>query len=292
MIDTKTGLIVEGGGMRGAYTSGVLEAFSNASIHFPYVVAVSAGANTSCSYISNQNGRNNRLYTEWITDKRFIHFTNIFKEGSYFGMNFLFDDLPQKLDPFDFKTFNEANVIFKVGTTHCKTGESVYFEPKKAAHPSDANQILRASSSLPLIAKAVSIAGEYYLDGGIADPIPIEKSILDGNTYHVVILTRNADYQKTYSKTFHRLSKFYLKKYPHVVEKIKTRHEKYNTTLKKIDELEKQGLVFIFRPQAPLQVDRFEKNSLKLKNLYKQGYDETLDRLELFYAWLNTIKKR
>lgn len=289
MLDKKIGLIVEGGGMRGAYTSGVLEAFSKTNIHFPYVVAVSAGANTSCSYISKQHGRNNRLYTEWITDKRFIHFTNLFKEGSYFGMNFLFDELPQTLDPFDFKTFKEANVVFKVGTTHCKTGKSIYFEPKKASYLADANQILRASSSLPLIAKTVEIDGEDYLDGGIADPIPIEKSIQDGNKYHVVILTRNADYQKTYSKTLHKLSQFYLKKYPQIVEKIKVRHEKYNNTLKKIEELEKQGLIYVFRPKAPMQVDRFEKDSLKLKALYKQGYSETLDSLKSFYAWLNAL---
>ncbi|MDF2612726.1 MAG: patatin family protein [Clostridia bacterium] len=289
MLDKKIGLIVEGGGMRGAYTGGVLEAFSDKKVYFPYIVAVSAGANTSCSYISNQKKRNNRLYTEWITDKRFLHFTNIFKEGSYFGMNFLFDELPHTLDPFDFEAFKKADVTFKVGTTHCITGKAIYFEPKKASRHSDMNQILRASSSLPLIAKTVEISGEHYLDGGIADPIPIEKSIEDGNQYHVVILTRNAGYQKTYSKTLHRLCKIYLRKYPHVIEKIRIRHEKYNDSLKKLYKLEKQGLVYIFRPQKPLLVDRFEKDSVRLKELYAQGYDETMESLPSFNQWLNTI---
>ena len=289
MFDKKMGLIVEGGGMRGAYTGGVLEAFSDQNIHFPYVIAVSAGANTSCSYLSNQPTRNNRLYTEWITDKRFIHFTNLFKEGSYFGMNFLFGELPEVLDPFDFETFRQSNVTFKVGTTHCETGEPVYFEPTKVSHLSDANQILRASSSLPVISKTVNINGEYYLDGGIVDPIPIQKSIEDGNSHHVVILTRNAGYQKTYSKTLDRLCRIYLKKYPHVIEKIKIRHQKYNDTLKQIQELEKQGIVYVFRPQSPLKVDRFEKDSPKLKELYKQGYQETMDCLESFYAWQSSF---
>lgn len=290
MSDKKIGLIVEGGGMRAAYTSGVLEAFSNHNIHFPYIVAVSAGANTSCSYISNQPKRNNRIYTEWITDKRFISLANMFKEGSYFGMNFLFDELPRLLDPFDFEAFKASNVTFKVGTTHCKTGESIYFEPQKASQISDVNQILRASSSLPVIAKTVELQGEHYLDGGIADPIPLDQSIKDGNEYHVIILTRNADYQKTYSKLLYHFSRIYLKKYPHVIEKIRTRHEKYNETLRKINELNNQGRLYIFRPQKTLKVGRFEKSSAKLKELYTQGYDETTKNLEAFHSWLSALQ--
>ena len=289
MLNQKMGLIVEGGGMRGAYTGGVLEAFNDTGLHFPYIVAVSAGANTSCSYLSKQPKRNNRIYTEWVTDKRFLHFTNLFKEGSYFGMDFLFDELPNRLDPFDFKTFSEANVTFKVGVTHCTTGQVVYLEPNKARESSGANQILRASSSLPVIAKTVTIEGEAYLDGGIADPIPLQKSIEDGNKYHVVILTRNADYQKTFSKTLYKLSRLSLRKYPKIIHQIKVRHERYNNTLKKIQELEKQGLIYVFRPKKRLLVDRFEKDSLKLKTLYEQGYNETVASLESFNTWLNSL---
>lgn len=288
MLHPKIGLIVEGGGMRGAYTSGVLEAFTTHRIYFSYIIAVSAGANASCSYISNQPGRNNRIYTEWITDKRFIHFSNFFKEGSYFGMNFLFDELPNRLDPFDFENFKKSSGTFKVGATHCHTGDTVYFEPKKVLYEHQVNEMLRASSSLPLIAKPVKIEGEYYLDGGITDPIPIQKSIEDGNNYHVLILTRNINYQKTYSKVLHQLSHIALKKYPHVIEKIKIRHEKYNATLKQIADLEKKGQVFIFRPQKLLSVDRFEKDSAKLKALYQEGYGETTGNLNAFYTWLDT----
>lgn len=289
MLDKKIGLIVEGGGMRGAYTGGVLEAFSDKNFHFPYIIAVSAGANTACSYISKQPNRNNRIYTEWITDKRFLHFTNIFREGSYFGMDFLFNKLPLELDLFDFETFKNAPLTFKVGTTHCQTGEPVYFEPQNTVKEHDANQILRASSSLPVISKAVQINGHDYLDGGITDPIPLQQSIKDGNTHHVIILTRNTGYQKTYSRMLYHLSRIHLKHYPKVVEKIKIRHEKYNQTLKDIELLEQQGLVYVFRPKAPLAIDRFEKDSLKLKELYKQGYDETSQSWVSFEKWLATF---
>ncbi len=289
MSGKKIGLIVEGGGMRGAYTSGVLEAFSAHNIYFPYIAAVSAGANTSCSYISRQHERNNRIYTEWITDKRFVGLKNLFKEGSYFGMNFLFDELPNKLDPFDFETFKKSDITFKVGTAHCKTGRTTYFEPNKCQHISSVNQILRASSSLPVISKTVQIDGEDYLDGGITNPIPLSQSIVDGNTHHVVILTRNEDYRKKFSKTLYRFSKYYLKHYPKIIEKIKIRHEIYNETLDKINTLHQEGRLYIFRPKAPLKVDRFEKSSAKLKALYQQGYNETLGSLGNFSHWLNTI---
>lgn len=288
-MQKKIGLIVEGGGMRGAYTGGVLDAFHDHQLIFPYIIAVSAGANTVCSYLSKQKGRNNRLYTEWITDKRFIHFSNLFKEGSYFGMNFLFDKLPCDLDPFDFDTFRQSSSIFKVGTTHCLTGDAVYFEPKKVSVLTDTNRILKASSSLPLIAKPVKIEGDYYLDGGIVDAIPLDQSIKDGNSHHVVILTRNEGYQKTYSKRLYQLSKLALRRYPQIAEKIRIRHITYNKTLEKLYALEKQGKVYVFRPQKPLNVGRFEKDPQKLKQLFYQGYEETVQALERYYSWYNEV---
>lgn len=289
MNKTKVGLVVEGGGMRGAYTAGVLEAFFDYQVTFPYMIGVSAGANTLCSFLSGQKGRNERLYTEWITDKRFINIRNIFREGAYFGMDFLFNELPNKLDPFDFETFKEANTIFKVGVTHCTTGETRFFEPLKAATLDEADLILRASSSLPVIAKPVLIDGEYYLDGGISDAIPIKQSTTDGNTHHVIILTRNADYRKTYSKSLHRMSRLYLKKYPHIVKCIASRYKYYNDTLDHIAKLEAQGLAFVLRPQAPLSVGRYEKDPDKLKLLYQQGYKETTNQLAALRTWLNKL---
>ena len=286
MTNNSLGLIVEGGGMRGAYAAGILEAFLDYDLYFPYAIGVSAGANTLCSYLSKQKGRNERLYTKWVTDKRFIGWKNFFKEGGYFGMNFLFDELPRNLDPFDFETFKQSSTIFKVGVTHCKSGSPHYFEPIKASSLDDADRMLRASSSLPFISKMVEIEGEHYLDGGLCDSIPIRKSIADGNKKNVIILTRNADYRKQYSKNMHRLAKAYGKKYPQLVHCIATRYQHYNQTLEYIHQLEKEGSVFILRPELPLEVDRFEKSVDKLKVLFEQGYEQATTALPHLKDWI------
>lgn len=282
------GLIAEGGGMRGAYTAGVLEAFLDQELCFPYAIGVSAGANTLCSFLSKQHLRNKRLYTHWITDKRFIHWSNLLKEGAYFGMNFLFNDLPESLDPFDFDTFTQSKTTFKVGVTNCKTGECEYLEPTRSKTLQEADKILQASSSLPFISRMVTLDGTPYLDGGLADSIPIKKSIADGNERNVVILTRNADYRKTYSKKMHRLAKRSMYKYPKVADCIGMRYKNYNETLDYLAQLEKDNKVFILRPMIPLQVDRFEKNSDKLCALYEQGYTEAMNRLPELKKWLDS----
>lgn len=284
---TNVGLIAEGGGMRGAYTAGVLEAFLDHDLVFPYAIGVSAGANTLCSFLSKQKLRNKRLYTHWITDKRFIHWSNLFKEGAYFGMNFLFNDLPEHLDPFDFDTFAQTNTLFKVGVTNCLNGQCEYFEPTKVSSLHEADRILQASSSLPFISKIVTINNIPYLDGGLTDSIPIAQSIADGNTRNVVILTRNANYRKSYSKKMHHLARRYFKKYPKLSDAIGMRYKNYNETLDYLHQLEAENKVFILRPSEPLQVDRFEKDPDKLCLLYEQGYAEAISQLSELKNWLN-----
>ncbi len=280
------GLVVEGGGMRAAYTSGVLEAFLEHNIEFSYIVAVSAGSSTSMSYLSKQKERNKRIYTQWVTDKRFMGLKSIIDERSFFGMNFLFDTLPRQLDPFDYDTFLKYKGVFKVCATHCITGKPVYFEPLHESNVDDTTMLIRASSSLPLISPIVTIKDEKYLDGGLSDSIPIQKSIDDGNSRHVLILTRNQDYTKKFSRNGYYASKLFLKKYPRLLECIKTRHRVYNDTLSKIKQLENDGLAYVFRPQKPLIIDRYEKDKRKLLRLYEQGYEETLAKLSDFKAWV------
>ena len=285
MHSRQIGLIVEGGGMRGAYAAGILEAFLEYKLFFPYAIGVSAGANTLCSYLSRQKGRNERLYTKWITDKRFIGMRNLFSEGNYFGMNFLFHELPQILDPFDFETFKNTTTTFKVGVTHCETGTCHYLEPTKTHSLEETDLILRASSSLPLISKVVEIDRQHYLDGGLCDSIPIKKAQMDGYKKNVIVLTRNADYRKTYSKNTHRLAKLFLRKYPHIVSCIASRYQHYNETLDYINTLEKENNAFILRPEKPLQVDRFEKDTDKLKALFEQGYEQALSQIQTIKTW-------
>ncbi len=286
---SNVGLVAEGGGMRGAYTAGVLEAFLDHNLSFPYAIGVSAGANTLCSYLSQQKLRNKRLYTYWITDKRFIHWSNLFKEGAYFGMNFLFNDLPETLDPFDFDTFKASKTHFKVGVTNCITGQCEYLEPTHATSLQEADRILQASSSLPFISKMVTISGVPYLDGGLTDSIPIKQARADGYSRNVVILTRNADYRKSYSKKLHHFARKGFKNYPKLVEAISSRYKNYNETLDYLKALEAENKVFILRPTQPLQVNRFEKDPKKLHLLYHQGYQEAIRNLPHLKNWLNTI---
>ena len=288
-MHSNVGLIAEGGGMRGAYTAGVLEAFLDHNIQFPYAIGVSAGSNTLCSYLSGQKLRNKRLYTKWITDKRFMNWRNMFTEGAYFGMDFLFNELPITLDPFDFDSFRHNPTVFKVGVTNCLTGKAEYLEPKLSPSLEAMDRILQASSSLPFISKMVELDGTPYLDGGLSDSIPILQAEKDGYAFNVVILTRNIDYRKTPSKSLERLSKRHFKRYPQLASVIGKRYQVYNETLDYLSKRSQEGKVFIIRPNLPLEVDRFEKDQEKLIKLYNQGYKETLDQLPNLLEWLHKI---
>lgn len=279
-MEKKLALLVEGGGMRSAFTAGVFKAFDEYQLKFPYAIGVSAGANVTIDYLSHQCDRNERLYTKWVIDKRFIHFSNLIKEGAYFGMDFLFHDLPYELDPFDFDTFLTSDTCFKVGVTHCRTGKTFYMLPKEARTKDELLLMLRASSSIPCLARPVLIRGQYYLDGAAVNGIPIEKSIEDGNTHHIFISTRNKGYRKAYSKSLHLLAQKTLSRYPELVRQMAHRHIHYNASLEQIENLEREGRAFIISPVQPLQLDRFEKNTDKLKLLFDEGYKEGLSCMQ------------
>ncbi|MCF6465339.1 patatin-like phospholipase family protein [Clostridium sp. Cult2] len=288
----KLGLVLEGGGMRGAYTSGVLGAFMDENIKFPYVIGVSAGANNGANFVAEQRERNKKVFVDYVSHKDYSGFRHFIKGKSYFNMEFLFDTLPNQLIPFDYETFFDSPTIFKVCVTDVETGCPKYFEKSqsKAYGKEFMNKILRASSSLPIISPPVEINGKLYFDGGITDSIPIEKSIEDGNPYNVVVLTRNRDYIKKEQK-LGIYSKHYLKKYPKIMKAIENRHIKYNITLETIDKLEREGYIFVFRPIASLMVDRLEKDTSKLNSLYNQGYTETLEKMDDYKKWLENISE-
>ncbi len=275
-MSKKLALLVEGGGMRGAFTAGVFTAFKDYNLEFPYIIGISAGANITSDYLANQCERNERIYTQWITDKRFLNFSNLLKEGTYFGMDFLYNELGYHLDPFDFDTFYQTNTCFKVGVTHCRTGKTFYMLPAKARSKEETFLMLRASSSIPCISKPVLIRGQYYLDGASVNGIPLDKSIEDGNTHHIFISTRNRGYRKAYSKSTHMLAQRTLRAYPELINGIAHRHIHYNRSLKQLEDLEKEGKAFIIAPPHPLVLDRFEKNVDKLKQLYEDGYNEAV----------------
>lgn len=270
------GLVLEGGGMRGLYTCGVLEFLMEKDLYFNYVIGVSAGACNAMSYISRQKGRNEKVNIQFTKDWRYMSMRNLLKEKSFFGMNFIFDEIPKKHVMFDYETFEKSPCKFLVGTTDCKTGKPVYFNKEDVTEGFHA---LRASSSLPLLSEMVDFKGYQLLDGGISDSIPIHKSIEDGNRKNIIVLTRNKGYRKQPSKLMN-IVKLKYKKYPHLVEALNNRYKMYNETLDYIDMLEAKGEAMVIRPSMALKVGRLEKDPEKLRALLKNGYQDASDSYE------------
>ncbi|SEO31728.1 patatin family protein [Paenibacillus sp. OV219] len=277
------GLILEGGGMRGIYTAGVLDYFAEQNLYFPYTIGVSAGACMGASYLSRQIGRNREVNVNWVSDPRYISWSGFFKKGELFGMDFIFDELPNQLVPFDNEAFNNCPEEFVIGTTDCETGETVYY--RKSDPDFDLLTIIRASSSLPFIAPIIEYKGRKLLDGGISDPIPLRQAERDGYKRNVLVLTRNDDYRKSRNRFAFIVRRAY-RKFPKFVEKMLTRDRIYNDELDYIAEQERKGNVFVIRPQQKLIVGRLERDSSKLDALYLQGYEEAKLLAPKLKAWL------
>ncbi|MCR2804077.1 patatin-like phospholipase family protein [Paenibacillus soyae] len=278
------GLILEGGGMRGIYTAGVLEYFTEQNIYFPYTIGVSAGACMGASYLSRQRGRNRKVNVDYVTDPRYISWGNLLKKRQLFGMDFIFDEIPNVHVPFDYDAFFAAQEQFVIGTTDCESGETVYYG-KDHGGDYDLLRILRASSSLPFIAPIVEFGGRKLLDGGLSDPIPLRKSERDGNGRNVLILTRNEDYRKK-PNSVPWLARRAYGRYPKLVETMLNRHEVYNETLSYIEEQERAGNAFVIRPRLTLEVGRMERDPKKLEALYIQGYEDAKELLPSLSEWL------
>lgn len=264
------GLVLEGGGMRGVYTCGVLEYFMERDLYFNYIIGVSAGACNAASYISKQRGRNEKVNIGFVNDSRYMSFRNLVRGKSIFGMDFIFDEIPNKHVPFDFETFHKSSCEFLIGVTDCNTGEPLYLNKEDVNNKFNA---LRATSSLPIVSPIVNFKGHELLDGGISDSIPIVKSIKDGNKKNVIVLTRNEGYRKNQMK-FGNLVKFKYRNYPFLIEAMMNRHKKYNETLEYIEKLETEGKAIVIRPSKKLTIDKFEKNPEKLHELFQNGYED------------------
>lgn len=272
----EAGLVVEGGGMRGVYTAGVLDYFMEKNLYFDDCYGVSAGACHISSYVSKQIGRSIKVTLDYINDKRYCSVNSLIKTGDMFGVEMLYDLIPNKLELYDYDTFNKFKGNFYSVVTNCKTGKAEYIKIKDMKKDIIA---VRASSSLPLLSRIVEINGKEYLDGGITDSIPIKKSIKDGHKKNVVILTRDKTYRKSKPK-FLSLLKFKYKKYPNLVKAIENRYKMYNETLDFIEEEKAKNKVFIIQPKLPVKISRIEKDKDKLKALYNQGYEDAKEIYE------------
>ena len=266
-----TGLVLEGGGMRGAFTAGVLRYLMDENIYIPYTIGVSAGACNGSSYIARQLDRNYKVIIQYSRHPEYLSFKRFLRNRELFGMDFIFDRMPKELIPFDMQTFCQSKEGFVVVTTDCETGEAVYFD--KGKHSEDMLTIIRASSSLPLFAPEVSYQGRLLLDGGIADPIPIKKSVMDGNKKNIVVLTKNNGYIAGPSN-FNWFAMRKYKKYSGLIRAIKDHHNIYNETIRYLKEEEEKGNVVIIRPIEKLDVSSIGRNKRKLEKLYNQGYTE------------------
>jgi predicted patatin/cPLA2 family phospholipase len=262
-------LVLEGGGMRGTFSSGVLRRFVDDKLYFAYVIGVSMGACNAANYISLQPERNRIVNTRYVRDRRYLSYLRLFTGGDLFGMDFIFRELPNNLVPFDLAAFlsNPARCVTVV--TDCLSGEALYYD--KNDLDNDYLQVLKASSSLPFISAPVEYKGRILMDGGLADSIPVRRPLEEGWKKRVVILTRPLGYRKKPS----RLPAFLLRgyrKYPGLLGALENRYREYNATLDYIEDLETKGDIFVIRPDRDPPAGRVERNPDKIYLTYDQGY--------------------
>ncbi|MDR7071865.1 putative patatin/cPLA2 family phospholipase [Fictibacillus barbaricus] len=285
MIMKNSGLVLEGGGMRGVYTAGVLDVFMENEIYFPYVIGASAGACNAASYLSRQHGRNRTVNLDYCSHPEYISYRNwLFKKKGLFGMDFIFDELPNRLVPFDYQAFHQSREKFVIVVTDCRTGQPVYLT-RDDYELNDISKVLRASASIPFIAPMIELAGKHVMDGGIADPIPVRKAAADGVSKTVVVLTQNREYRKKKPKLTWVTKRFYPE-YTGLDESLRGRYLKYNETLDYIEEEEKKGNLFVLRPLEKMKVKRVERDSKRLALLYEQGRKDAAEQLDQLRSWL------
>lgn len=267
-IERNTGLVLEGGGMRGVFTSGVLDAFMKHGVYFRYVVAVSAGACNGMSYISRQPRRARLSNIDFLTQYGYIGWRHLLRQGCIFDQELLYDKFPNEYIPFDFDSFFQRSATFEMVTTNCLTGQAEYLTESNDRQRS--LDIVRASSSLPYVSKIVRVDGIPMLDGGIVDSIPVMRAIETGHPQNVVVLTRNKGYRS--KERDRKIPPFVYKKYPRLRVALSRRVAAYNEQLELVERLEELGKVVCIRPQRPMEVGRMEKDIGRLERLYQEGF--------------------
>ena len=267
-ITSNTGLVLEGGGMRGVFTSGVLDAFMKHEVYFPYVVAVSAGACNGLSYMSQQPRRARWSNIDMLQKYDYISLRSLIVNGSIFDPEILYERFPNEIVPFDYDTYERNPAVFEAVTTNCKTGRAMYLSEKHDHRR--LTQIVKASSSLPFVAHITTVDGIPMLDGGIVDSIPIVRAIDTGHQENVVVLTRNRGYRS--SEPDIKIPKFIYGNYPRLRVALSHRTEEYNKQLDLIERMEDWGEIIVIRPERPLEVGRICENVEKLERLYEEGF--------------------
>lgn len=265
------GIVDVGGGMRGVFGCGVTDFLLDNDITFDYCLGVSAGSANLASYVSRQRGRNYRYYTKYSLRPEYMSAFNFVTKHSFFDLDYVYSVLSDSdgEDPLDYKTLSQSNQIYKAVATNGETGEPHYFT--KDDFRQDYYEPLKASSAIPGVCKPVSIDGTDYFDGGVSDPIPVEKALADGCDHVFLILTKPIDFVKK-PEMFKSAYTKVLKNYPAVIKKLNIRHETYNNEIKRALELSKEGKVTIIAPDDGYSVTAFTRNLRELNHLYNEGY--------------------
>ena len=278
----KIGLVLEGGAMRGMYTSGVLDTFLDKDFWVDGIISVSAGALFGVNYPSRQKGRAIRYNKKFISDKRYISFKSLVSTGNIVNKDFAFYEVPFKYDVFDNKTFKESDIDFYVTVTNLQTAQAEYV---KLIDPLAQMEVLRATSAMPYVSRPVEIDGIPYLDGAIADSIPVEQMKKLGYDKIIVILTRTLDYRK--SKPMAWIAKWFYRRYPHFADAVNQRYAMYNRQVENVIKLAEKGDIFVIRPSVDLKIKRIEKDPNKLQAMYELGMKDMQLQWENLLDYLN-----
>ena len=268
-LTAASGLILEGGGMRGVFTSGVLDNFMDRGIRFPYTIGVSAGACNALSYMSGQRGRAKLCNINLLEKYNYIGLKHLLLKGNIMDFELLFHAFPERIIPYDYKSYAANTNIFEIVTTSCKTGVPCYYEEKE--NPARIIDIIKASSSLPYVAPIAYVDGEPMLDGGLSDSLPLLRARARGYDNNVVVLTRNKGYRKPDKPSI--VPFFCYRKYPAIRNAIRSRNAMYNKQISLIEKLEERGEITVIRPERPIEVGRMERDTRKLLALYEEGYN-------------------
>lgn len=267
-IDDHTALVLEGGGMRGVFTCGVLDCLMDHNIRFPYTIGVSAGACNGLSYMSRQRGRAKFSNIDMLEKYNYIGLKHLLSKRNIMDFDLLFEEFPEQILPYDYDTYFASPDRFVMVTTNCITGEANYFEEKQSKKR--VIDIVRASCSLPFVCPIAYVDDVPMLDGGIVDSIPLQRAIDEGYTNHLVVLTRNKGYRKETRDI--KVPSFIYRKYPKVREVLSQRGALYNAQLDMVERMEDEGLITVIRPENPVTVDRVERDINKLTAFYEEGY--------------------
>ncbi len=279
----KVGIILEGGAMRSMFSAGILDFFLDQGLEIPNILAVSAGAYAGMNYVSGQRGRVIDAVIKPLKEEKYLGVGTFLRKGTFFDMDFLFDEVPKKHCPFDFDAFANSSKRFITSTINCLTGETCYYE--KFEDMDDFMQVCRAANSMPLLTRVANLHGIPMLDGGMGDAIPLKKALEEGWEKIIVVLTRDKAYRKKRRHLYLKIIHAIYHKYPRFVKLVEDRSERYNACLDQLARLEEEGKVFTFRPST-ITVSNSETNVDTLMRYYRHGYDAAKEKHDALQEFL------